>query len=128
MKAFNSCPIFPCKMSWDFCKKTESNDILNTWKMIFQASDFKEKQFLDLLDDDFNIIKPSQAKRGPWLKSFNYLNLLYVRAMKVIMNHAPIGEYRLRFFSREEFKCLCRLYPIKSKHHILYKCRRFNRY
>ena len=48
--------------------------------------------------------------------------------MRAIMNYTPIGKYRLRFFPREEFKYLCRLYPIKSKYHILYKYRRFNRY
>ena len=44
------------------------------------------------------------------------------------MNHAPIGEYRLRFFSREEFKCPCSLYPIESRCYILYECGRFNGY
>ena len=51
-----------------FYKKSKYNNILNTWKMIFQTSDFKEKQFLELLDDDFNVIELSQAKGGPWLK------------------------------------------------------------
>ena len=35
--------------------------------MTFQASDGKGKQFLDLLDDDFNIIEPAYIKGGPWL-------------------------------------------------------------
>ena len=29
MKAFNSIPIYSCKRSWDYSKKTECNDILN---------------------------------------------------------------------------------------------------
>ena len=29
-KAFNPTPLFPCKTSWDFGKKSESDDILNT--------------------------------------------------------------------------------------------------
>ena len=48
--------------------------------------------------------------------------------MRVITNHAPIGEYRLRFFLWEDFSCLCSNYPIKLKQHILYKCRRHNEY
>jgi len=32
--------------------------------MIFQASDLKGKQFLNLLDDDNNIIKPFYIKGG----------------------------------------------------------------
>ena len=105
-----------------------NNDILNVWKMTFQASDLKEKQFLNLLDNNNNIIEPSYAKGGSWLKVFDHLNSLCVCASWAITNHAPIGEYRLRFFPREEFKCLCRLYSIKSRHHILHECDRFNRY
>jgi len=64
-KAFNLLPIYPCKTSWDYSKKTECDDILNTWKITFQASDGKERHFLDLLDNNFNIIKPSYTKGGP---------------------------------------------------------------
>ena len=35
--------------------------------MIFQASDKKGNQFLDLLDDNSCIIEPSYIKGGPWL-------------------------------------------------------------
>ena len=83
--------------------------------MTFQASDLKESQFLDLLDIDFNIIEPYYAKRGSWLKLFGHSNFLCACATRAINNHALIGKYRLRFFPREEFKCLCGLYPIKSR-------------
>ena len=96
--------------------------------MIFQASNFKEKHFLDLLDNNSNAIKSSYAKGELWLKSFDHSNSLYVHAMRAITNHTLIGEYRLRFFPREEFKCLYSLYSIETKHHILHECRRFNRY
>jgi len=43
-----------------------------------------------------------------------------------ITNHTSIGEYRLRFFPRKDFNCLCGLYPIESWRHILYEYRRFN--
>ena len=32
--------------------------------MLFQASDLKENQFLDLFNDDNNIIEPSYVKGG----------------------------------------------------------------
>jgi len=48
--------------------------------------------------------------------------------MKAITNNAPIGEFQLHFFSYEDFSCLCGLYPIESRRHILHKCRRFNKY
>ena len=56
-KSFHPTPSYPCKMSWDFCKKTDSNDIIKQWKMTFQASDGKGNHFLDLLDNDFNSIE-----------------------------------------------------------------------
>ena len=127
-KALNPVLLFPSKTSWDFSKKSECNNILNIWKMTFQASDLKGKQFLDLLDKDNNIIEPSYTKGGSWLKIFGHSNSLCAHALQAIANHAPIGEYRLRFFPREEFKCLCGSYPIKTRHHILHKCDRLNRY
>ena len=127
-KAFNPSPVFLYKMLWDFSRKTKCDDIINNWKMTFQASDLKVSQFLDLLNVDFNIIEPCYTKGGPWLKLFGHLNSLCAYAMRAITNHAPIGKYRLRFFPREEFKYPCGLYPIELRWHIFHECRRFNRY
>jgi len=66
-KLFHPTSAYPCKIFWDYCEKTDSDNIINQWKMMFQASDGKGKQFLDLLDDDFNTIKPAYTKGGPWL-------------------------------------------------------------
>ena len=96
--------------------------------MIFQALDEKEKQFLNLLDSNNNIIKLSYIKGSLWLRYFGHSNSLCVRAMRAIINHAPISEYKLRFFLRKDFSCSCGLYPIETRKHILYKCRRFNEY
>ena len=127
-KSFKPTPIFPCKISWDFCKKTDSDDILKQWKMCFQASNRKENNFLDLLDNNFNIIKLSYIKRGPWLQTFSHSNSLCTRATWAITNHVPIGEFYLRFFSNEDFKCPCNKYPIETRRHILHECQKFNRY
>ena len=62
------------------------------------------------------------------MKYFSHLNLLYVRATRAIVNHAPIGEYHLRFFPNEDFSCPCGNYLIETRHHILYKYRRFDNY
>jgi len=61
-KFFNPLPIYPSKMSWNYCKKVDSNNIINIWKMTFQALDGKGRHFLNLLDDNFNVIKPSYIK------------------------------------------------------------------
>jgi len=96
--------------------------------MIFQAFNLKGNQFLDLLDNDNNIIKPSYAKGRLWLKAIGYSNSLYVWATRAITNHTSTGKYRLRFFLRKKFKCPCGQYPIESRCHILYECGRFNGY
>ena len=127
-KSFNPLSTYPCKISWDFYKKTDSDNIINQWKMTFQASDGKENHFLDLLDNNFNIIELSYMKGGPWLQAFSHSNLLCAHAMRVITNHAPIGEYRLKFLPNKDFSCPCNNYPIKSRRHILHECKRFNGY
>ena len=96
--------------------------------MMFQASDGKGRQFLDLVDDNLNIIEPAYTKRGLWLKVFGHSNSLCAHTTRAITNHALIGKYCLRFFSNEDFKCPCSNYSIKSRRHILHECTRFNRY
>jgi len=66
--------------------------------MTFQASDFKGKYFLELLDNNNFPIKSVYTKNSMWLKSIGHSNSLCVRATRAITNHAPTGEYHLRFF------------------------------
>ena len=96
--------------------------------MIFQALDGKERHFLELVNNNLKDIEPSYTKGGPWLQLFGHSNTLCACAMRAITNYAPIGEYQLRFFSNEEFKCLCGNYPIESRRYILHNCMRFNGY
>jgi len=121
-KSFKPTPFFPCKISWDYCKKTNSDNIIKQWKMCFQASDGKGNNFMDLLDNDFNVIEPSYIKGGPWLQAFGHSNSLCARATQAITNHVPIGEFHLRFFPNEDFKCPCNEYPIETRRHILHDC------
>ena len=96
--------------------------------MTFQASDEKGHYFLDLVDDDDNPLEPTYSKDSTWLKYFEHSNSLCARATRAIVNHASIGEYQMRFFSHEEFKCPCGEYSIKTRCHILYDCKRYNEY
>ena len=83
--------------------------------MTFQASDSKKRNFLELLNDNLNTIKLMYSKGSSWLKYFSYSNSLCIRASRAIVNHALIGEYHLKFFSQEEFVCLCEQYLIKTR-------------
>ena len=87
--------------------------------MMFQASNTKERLFLELLDDNLQPIRLLYSKEELWLKYFGHSKLLYARALRAIVNHAPTGEYCLRLFLQEEFDCLCDQYSIKSQRYIL---------
>jgi len=114
-KSFNPIPLLPCKLFWDFSRQNKCDNIVNKWKMIFQASDLKGKQFLNLLNSDGNILELSYIKGGSWLKFFGHSNSLCARAVRAITNHTSTGKYRLRFFPREEFSCLYGVYPIETR-------------
>ena len=88
----------------------------------------KGRNFLELLDIDQNSIKLSTIKGSPWLQHFGHSNSLYTRATRAIINYTSIGKYWLRFFSRKEFSFPFSLYPIESRQHILYNCKKFNNY
>ena len=96
--------------------------------MTFQVSDQKRRHFLELVDSNNKILEPTYSKGGPWLQYVGHSNTLCARAIRAITNHAPIGEYQLHFFPKEEFSYLCGLYPIEMRYYILHKCRRFNEY
>ena len=92
-KSFNLTPLLSNKNSWDFSKKSKCDNIINKQKMTFQASDLKSRHFLELVNSNNNILEPSYSKGSTWLKYFGHSNTLCTRALRVITNHAPIGEY-----------------------------------
>jgi len=128
LKSFNPQPILLSKLSCDYCKKIDSDNIINLWKMTFQVLDGKCRHFLNLFDDSCEDIKSSYIKGSPWFQSFSHSNSLCAQATRAITNHAPIGEYCLQFFPNEEFKCPCSNYPIETRRHILYECTCHNGY
>jgi len=79
-KTLTLTPIFPHKSLWDYCSKHNSDSITAQWRMLFQALDSKEKNFLDLLDDNLNPIEPSAIRSSPWLQHFGYSNSLCAQA------------------------------------------------
>ena len=127
-KSFNPQPILLSHILWDYYKKIDSDNIINHWKMTFQASDEKGRNFLSLVDDNYEDIELFYIKGGSWLQAFGHSNSLCARATRAITNHASIEEYYLRFFSNKDFSCLCRNYPIESRRHILHNCKRHNKY
>ena len=127
-KKFQPTTSFLWKLSWNFSKERECDNLINRWKMTFQASDNKGHNFLELLDNENNLLKLIYSKDGTWLKYFGYSNLLCARATRAIINYTPISKYWLRLFPYKDFKCLCSTYPIKTRYHILHEYKRYNNY
>ena len=95
---------------------------------MFQASNTKGKQFLDLLDNYFHLIELSYTKRDSWIKYFKYSNSLCTRFTRAIVNYTSIREYYFCFFSNKDFNCPYGIYLIESRCHILHDYRKFNKY
>ena len=96
--------------------------------MTFQVLNYKRNYFFDLLNDDYLPIKSTYTKDSTQLKFISYFNSLYTRVTKAITNYTSIGKYYLRFFPKENFNCLYKSYPIKSRYYILHKYKRYNNY
>ena len=82
--------------------------------MYFQTSDFKKKYFLNLNNNDYQLIHPIYSKSSTWLKHFSLSNSLCTHITRLITNHTPIGKYRLRFFPNKLFAYLYSNSPIKD--------------
>ena len=92
--------------------------------MYFQASEYKGRNYLDLNNQP---ICPMYSKGGAWLKYFGLSNSMCICIIRLIANHTPIGKFRLRFFPKEPFACICGDYPIKTGRHILFDCVWYNK-
>ena len=64
-KSFNPQPILLSQISWDYCKKIDSDNIISQWKITFQVSDRKGRNFLNLVNNDYKDIELSYIKGGP---------------------------------------------------------------
>ena len=62
------------RISWELNKKEEYDFIICRWQMTFQASDHKERKFLDLNDDKGVYIHLTYTKERAWLKYFGLSN------------------------------------------------------
>ena len=74
--------------------------------MIFQVLDFKEKNFLDLNNNNNLSTRLIYSKNSAWFKYFEYFNTLCVHTVGIITSYTLISKYYLRFFSKKFFACL----------------------
>ncbi|EKM73547.1 hypothetical protein AGABI1DRAFT_96229 [Agaricus bisporus var. burnettii JB137-S8] len=94
---------------------------------------FKGNSWYDITDKEGNEVLPSHLQGGPWFQTYQGVKAadnspLFARLMRVMCNHAPIGEYRVRFFPNEPYKaCQCDLKSPETRRHLLMVCSLFVR-
>jgi len=125
-KATHQPLILPDKNSFLFSKKKECNLALNSWQKSFKDSKKKGQLFLDFEDDNEKVIKPSYAKGGSWLPHIGISNSICARFTRMMIGHAPIGEYKQRFFPNESPQCPCGEAEVETREHIFMQCRRYD--
>jgi len=87
-------PTLPEKNSFLFSKKIECDLSLVSWQKSFKDSKKKGQLFLEFKDDNEKVIKPTYAKGGLWLTHIGIFNSVCARFTRIMLGHAPIGEYR----------------------------------
>jgi len=107
VKATSCAPTFPSKESHLFSKKKECDTTLCEWQTHFANSLRKGHYFLNFEDEKEIVIKPTYAKGGSWLPVIGFSNFLCARFTRMTTGHAPIGEYRQRFFPQLPTSCSC---------------------
>ena len=95
--------------------------------MYFEASNYKERKFLNLNDNNRNSIHPTYLKDRSYLKHFSLSNLLYAHITRLIINYTPISKYRQSFFPNISNACLYNNSPIKTRSYILHDCKQYKK-
>jgi len=124
VKASSCTPIFPSKESHLFSRKKECDNTLCEWQMHFANSLKKGHYFLNFEDKKGIVIKPTYAKEGSWLPVIEFTNSLCTCFTHMTTGHAPIGEYRQRFFPQLPTSCPCGKAKVQTREHIVMECDR----
>ena len=84
-----------------------------------------EQHFLPFKDRNQQFLQLSHSKDSSWLSYIGQSVTLYTRATRAILNYAPIGEYRQRFFLAECTQYPCGHCQVEIQRHIFANCLRF---
>jgi len=118
-KANDCIPIFPSKESHLFSKRKECNNILYEWQESFTDNPKKRQCFLNFENKEQKVIKPTYAKGGSWLLFIGFTNSLCACFTCMTTSHAPIGEYRQRFFLHLPTNYMCSEAEVQTQEHII---------
>ena len=104
------------RISLDALSQRNSKTCLEEWIVEFSRGETRGRNFLTLNTE----ATPTYAKGGTWMSYLGHFISLCARATRAILNHAPIGEYRARFFPQKTCPC-----GQSDRRHILTDCPRF---
>ena len=112
--------------------------MLESWATRFVDLGYRGSRFLPLRVGDGNLfeerqrsypIQPTHVKLGPWLR---YLwkegadNPLVARFARAVLDHAPIGSYRVWTRFTDDPSCSCGQTTVESREHILLHCPKYS--
>jgi len=126
VKANAYVPTFPSKDLHLFSKKKKCNNILCKLQTLFANSLKKGYYFLNFEDKKQRVIKPTYAKGSSWLPVIGFTNSLYACFTHMTTEHAPIREYRQRFFPHLPTSCPCGEAEVQTHGYIIIECNRHN--
>jgi len=75
--------------------------------------------FLNFEDEKEKVIKPTYTKGGSWLSVIGFTNSLCAHFTHMTTGHAPIREYRQRFFLHLPTSCPCGKAEVQTREHIV---------
>ena len=93
------------------------------WRVEYQASPgYRGSKFLRL-----GAFEAPTHTNSPAIKEHGESSTAMARFCRVVLNHAPIGSYRRRFFENEPSECPdCKV--LQDRAHILLRCKRYRRW
>jgi len=91
--------------SYDALSQRNNKTQLDDWRAEFSKGETRGHSYLITKTNERDETLPSYAKVGTWLSHVGHTIAPCARAMRVILFHAPISEYRATFFLTEPVAC-----------------------
>jgi len=112
-------------MNANFIQHVEPKEQQEQWVTDFTKGDTKGRDFLTTEMNKRYEFQPTYAKGRTWLSLFGHSITFCARAIRTILNHAPISQYRARFHPQEPVACPCGESDLQTRTYILTECLRF---
>jgi ribonuclease HI len=121
-RAAASLPAAP-HISFAFRRQGFRHEALAEWRKLANTTKYRGRQYMHGRRPP---VPSDRLARSSLLTLTGHSSSITARMARSILNHAPTGEFRRRFFPREATTCaLCGV--LQSRRHILNSCARYRR-